>query len=394
MGVFFPLKKVVEQDTSLVGEYAKRFAKLDGVLSVPFTLVISSKVFEQFIVYNNLQNLISEKPISNSDRVSFFTRVSVAFSNARFPQSIVSELKECFELVTLDTTDLTSLTDLAKKTSILSLRRSTDYVDGDTICSGLIHTKDDFIIFLELLKSSYVSLFSPSSVKFRQERGISSFTSAVLLSRLPPIQNCFHAKYSPKKIQVESYVGFLDYSNSVSKDVFDVSVDFLKIEASDIKRQEMVSVFNVETNTPQIKTYVSGSSASQSAPDTTILEIGRLAKRVASVIESDSFSLKATANKSSQPIVVEVNLSSSSFEVVTPEQSSNSLDGFDFEVKDTLESESTKVFIEHIKNFLRTHQQGKCSSSVEMSLRSLDNEVTKESILAALQTCEEIVKEL
>ena len=394
MSVFIPLKKVAGLEAKDVGLYAKEFAKLDSVVNIPFTLVISSSVFDNFIIHNNLQELISKEPKSVSDQISFFSEVSNAFFKAKFPQNIVNELKECFELVTLDTSNLSSLTDLAKKHSIISIHRSTDYLDGDKICSGTIYSKDDFILFLELLKSSYVSLFSPSSIKFRQERKIYSFKTSIVISRLPDTQNCFHSTYTPNKMQIQSYVGFLDYSNQVTKDVFEVGVDFLKIEASNINRQDTVSVFNLETNMPQVKNYVSGSSASQSAPDGAILEIGRLTKRVASVTGLNEFSLKAVSAKTSQPTIIELELSASHFEPVKNIEEENTIEGFEFEVSDDLTSQSTIDFVNGLKDFLNVHSKGRFSANVNLALRSLDNEISKESLDSALQTCQEIFKNL
>lgn len=394
MGIYIPLKKVAELEAKDVGLYAKEFAKLDTVVNIPFTLIISSSVFDNFIIYNNFQELISKEPKSVSDQINFFSELSDAFSKAKFPQNIVSELKECFELVTLDTSNLSSLVDLVKKHSIISIHRSTDYLDGDKICSGTIYSKDDFSLFLELLKSSYLSLFSPSSIRFRQERNISSFKTSIVLSRLPDTQNCFHSTYTPSKMQIQSYVGFLDYNNQVAKDIFEVGVDFLKIEASDINRQDTVSVFNLENNLPQIKNYVSGSSASQSVPDGAILEIGRLTKRVASVTGLKEFSLKAVSAKTSQPTIIELELSSSHLAPVKSEEEENTMEGFELEISDDLSSQSTLNFVNNLKNFLNTHSKGPFSANVNLALRSLDNDITKESIDSALQTCQEIIRNL
>lgn len=397
MGVYVPLKKVVESEPRSVGLYAKQFAKLDGVVNIPFSLVITSRVFDTFVEYNSLQDLISRKPLTNGQRVSFFSEVSKAFSSARFPQRIVDELKECFELVTLDTSNLSSLTELASKSSILSIKRSTSYLDGDTVCPGIIYSKDDFIIFLELIKSCFASLFTPSSVAFRQENNISSFSTAILLSRLPDIHHCFESHYTSSSMQIKSYVGFLDISNVVEKDVFDVAVDFLKITNSNIVRQERVSVFNVEINRPQIKQYVSGSSASQSVPDTIILELGRLSKRIASLIDMTEFSLRAVSAKSSQPTIISLSLSPSTFapvKKIEPVDDSKVVEGFDFAVTDDLSSDSSKEFVSHIKSFLGVHRKGPLSSTIDISLRALDNEVNKESVLAALKTCQEIFSKM
>jgi len=202
------------------------------------------------------------------------------------------------------------------------------------------------------------------------------------------------------------------YLNNIIKDKFKVSVDFLKIESADIKPQTTVTVFNLESNRPQIKQYVSGSSASQSSPDNEILEIGRLNKRIAEVIEMDNFSLKAVSAKTSQPTIISLSLSTPSLSLIQTEPKetthlenptieennipviNDSLIDFDFEVKDDLSSDSTTQLVIELKKFLNKHNKGVLSSSIDIALRSLNNEISKESLNSALQICQEIIKEL
>ena len=412
MNLFYPLKKISELDTQEVGFYAKEVSKLDGVVNLPFSLVISSQIFDEFIKFNNFQELISKSPSEKKEQIELFAKISDSFSNAKFPQRITEELKECFELVTLDTSNLSSLSDIGTKRSIIELKRSTTYEDKEFKSASTIYSKDDFILFLDIVKNLFVGLFTPAAISFRKENNISSFSTAIIISRLPDMYQCFESKFEKDSILIKSYIGFLDFEGSVTKDRFEVTSDFLKIEASNINKQETVAVFNLETNHPQIKAFMSTSASSQSATDNEILEIGRLTKRIAKELGKDNFSLRASRAKNSQPVIIDLNLYP---EKIVPDETTtikknndltddsgfqkeknidNSLEGFEFEIEDDFNSESTKKFIEEIKHFLSVHKTNKLKSNIDLVLRSLDNEISKESVLSALEICHELIKEI
>ncbi len=172
MGCYIGLNKVGDTDIELVGHKAKIYSTLSEFMKVPFSLVITNEAFTEFIKHNNLYELI-QRAISQKDsllQAKSFIQLSDLFRRAVFPQRIVDQLKECFELVTLDTSNLKSLANLAQSHSVIVLRRSTNYEDGDTTCSGNTYTKDDFEGFMNMLKSTYLSLFTPSSISFRQKK--------------------------------------------------------------------------------------------------------------------------------------------------------------------------------------------------------------------------------
>ncbi len=414
MTFFYPLKKLSELDKSEVGLYAKEFAKLERAVNIPFSLVLNYRIFNDFIVHNGLQELVSENPSSDSERVDFFHRISEAFFSANFPSNVVADLKECFELVSLDTTNLSSLTDLAKEQSIISIYRGVDYEDNHSVCPKVLFTKNEFFSFLDFIKSSFISLFCPDSVKYRQEHNIDSFRVGLVISRLPPFQFSFKSTYQPDKIIVDSYLGFIDLTNSVIKNRFFLAKDFLKIEDRDIKRQETVSVFSLEENKPFVKTYISSSSSSQIVPDNVILEIGRLTKRVAESSAFEEFSLTAVSGKNAQPtvlffepkieeqkikeeqdeeqIVEEKNVEEEKDNFNQENSSNNNEEVLNVSVEDIFKSDETIKLVESIKKFLEHNKNNNLSSSIDLVLRSLDNEISFDSINSSLDIIKDILK--
>jgi len=393
MTFFFPLKKLAELENKDVGVYAKEFSKLEGIIKTPFSLVLNYRVFNDFIVFNDLQDLVSESPKTDSERVDLFSRVVDAFKDAKFPQNILIDLKECFELVSLDTSNLSSLTDLAKEQSIISITRSVSYEDYDLVCPKTLFTKNNFFSFLDFIKSSFASLFCPSSIKFRQEQSIDSFTVGLVISRLPPFRFSFNSIFDKDKILIESYVGFIDLYDKVVKNKFVVNEDFLKIEEREIRRQETVSVFNLEDNKSFIKTYIPSGNTSQSVPDNTILEIARLTKRISSLIGKDSFKVLAVSDKNAQPNILSFDFTSDKkpeikSKKIVEDQEETVLP---INLKDPFESENFKQLIVYLKEFLRDHNNGSLRSKVELVLRSLENEVSKDSLKACFDVVLEIL---
>lgn len=389
MGCYLGLDKAAKADTDLVGHKAKVYSELSETMTVPFSLVITNEVFTEFIKHNNLSEII-QRAISKTDidsKVKSFIQLSDLFRRAVFPQRIVNQLKECFELVTLDTSNLKSLANLADSHSVLALKRSTSYEDGDTICSGNTYTKDNFEDFLTILKSTYLSLFTPSSVLFRQRKGIETFGAGIIISRMPNIRTCFEAEFVSDKdtLSVSSHIGFPDSSKTVSRDKFTLAVDFLKILESDISTQETVSIFNLDANAVQVKHY-SAKGSSQSATDQTILEIGRLCKKIKSQIKSEDLSMHFASEKDGKTYLLEVRTP-----VDIPEEKDKDSESLDLDVKDEFQSEETKELVTALSNLLKKHSNKQ--NALDIVIRSLDNEINSQSLSQALLSLNELIKD-
>lgn len=299
MRTYLPLKSALQEDDFVVGVKATILSHLEKELNVPFSLVITSDVFFEFISYNALGERIRpflEGTLRKEEQVGAFAELAEVFEHADFPQQVTHQLRECYELVCLDTNNLNDLT--KSEHHVLSLRRSTSYEDADGVCRGRIVTKNNFESFLKRLKSVYLSAFCPSSIDYRQKKEIKEFSMAVVLTRLPLITTCLESEFDEEanNITVKTYTGFLDYTNTVERDVFTSSIDFLKINSRSVVKQKKVFVFDMDANMPTTKHYMTMSSA-QSASDPLILEVARLTKKVSHFLDKESFHMDFVADK-------------------------------------------------------------------------------------------------
>lgn len=408
MSILIPVKKGLEEPIELVGHKGLLFSHLEESMKLPFSLIISSKVFTEFLSKNGLLNHFSdiEKNIHlNEEMVSLFQEATHRIMNGSFPSTIIDELREGFELASLDTNNPT-----VKKLEILSLRRSTSYVDEDDHIHLAKYTKNEFDDFLRAIKTCFASLYSPSSISQRLKQGISSFNCAIIVSRIPHMETCFESElnYHTNTIKVNSYTGFLDQSKIVPKDSFILSSDFLKVVHTSILRQDIVSIFDVTTNSiRQQKFNVQGSS--QSATEQTILEIGRLTKKIGSQ-SSIGASIKAEfiLDKKGNVICIDAmfkQTESKMHESIKPSFSNNisnnnedkisdinAKTSLDISIKDNITNQETINLIEQLKSFLKENKhKSRFGPSIDIVLRALENETSKDTLLQAINLSKEIV---
>lgn len=397
--MFVPLKTAAEETFSRVGHKAAMLARIQGSVSVPFSLVITDKVFTEFVRYNDLGpelSMVLQHTTGDAhDLVQGFERIAKKFENATFPPNVLSSLKECYELVSLDTKNLDILSSSRKKHSVLLIRRSTSYPDYDLTCTGTTYANEKFEEFLNSLKKSYLSIFSPSSVAYRMKNNIREFSIALIVSRLPNIYNCYEASFSKirKTLNVLSYQGFFDMSRTVMRDSFVLSVEFLKIIDTKIQPQETVAIYDIQKNNVVLTQYTSGGS-SQSAPDQTILEVGRLSKKIRSILDLDEFRIDFTSDKEGELHCVDVWVSTLAqslpdIDVGTEkliEKVQSESETLNIDVKTELNDKETQELIRTLQGILKKSGE----PSAEIILRSLENP-NKEAILQALSSVKEII---
>ncbi len=303
MKTYIPLKTAFQEDDFTVGFKAAILSHLEKEFSVPFSLVLTSDVFFEFISYNTLgeeiRNLI-ETPLPPKDQARAFVKLSHDFEKASFPGKILSSLREAFELLTLDANNLQSLSSSSQPTpSVLSLRRSLNYEDQDDVFSGLVLTRSHFEAFLKAIKSVYLSAFLPSSIQHRREKKIKDFSIAIVISKLPDISSSIEVLFDEDKntILIESYFGFLDPSKKVPRDSIEFAIDFLKVTRRENHRQRIVSVFDMASNRPSTKQYLSLNTSSQSLEEPRALEIARLTKKIQQALQHPRVRLDFATDK-------------------------------------------------------------------------------------------------
>lgn len=410
---FIELKGAKQSSLELVGKKALLLAHLDGVIKLPFSLVLTSEVFGRFVEHNRIGNRITELFVNNKlveEDVYAFKQVSELIGKGTFPPSLAQELQECFELVSLDTTNLESLGD--KPRHILSLRRSLDYVDDDIISPQTVYVRNSFGDFLKAIKTVFVSAFAPSSVASRRKNKVVDFSLGVVVSRLPNVQKTLesHYNYYHNAIDVQSYIGFIDPSKTVPRDRFTIGVDFLRVLRADIKPQELVAVFDAHQNLiRQQKFHPEGSS--QSVTDTLVLEAGRQMKKMVNALQAKELAALFVVDDKEILTCLDVHYlgqskefspSQFSHDSIPKPASENHLDtlpslptgaGLDVQLHDEYNTEATKKFATDLISFLNAHKRGKFGPSIDVVVRALENEATPESVHQGLLMAKEVIED-
>lgn len=384
MGAFVPLKRINEFEAKDVGQKAL----LLGQKSVnnPFSLVITTNVFIEFIHYNKLLEeaniLFSNQESSTENLLRGFNQFTHKVLKGRFPPEISQSLRECFELACLDTQSLDVLQGKKTQPTILSLRRSTTYNDQDIISKGVIYTKEgSYDEFLHALKTIYLSAFTPSSVVSRQKQGVSDFSIAVIVSRLPSYHLCFETAYASeqKKLFVSSFVGFFDKAREIQRDTFDIGVDFLQINNQNIVKQTRVGVFDLQENKPAIKPFDTG--VSQSATQQQVLEIARLTKKIATEFKVPSLMTDMVMDKENKIFLLDIWTS----------QEVNTVPQVQKEIID-VSGQPTSTLQQAIIDFLKEHKNTSYADTINIILRSLETDSSNQTIVQGLLLCKEILE--
>lgn len=404
MSILIPVKKGLEEPVQIVGHKGLLFSHVEEGMRLPFSLIISSKVFEEFLADNGLTTRLREREQNiklNEEMVSLFKEATHEIMSGQFSSKTMEDLRECFELSSLDTSNPNE-----KKLEILAVRRSTDYADEEDHIPTVKYTKNEFDEFLRAIKTCFISLYSPSSIAQRKKQHINNFNCAIIVSRIPSMQTCFESEFSyhQNTIRVNSYMGFLDPAKKVPRDSFILSSDFLKVVHSTIIRQDTVSVFDVLTNSIKQQKFIFNGS-SQSATEQTILEVGRLTKKISNQM-SVGASLKAEflLNKNNEIIFLDTIFKHSSNEenyqkIVKPKEEHKeeffdlkNPTSLDINIKDNFSSEETISFVSELKTFLKANKhKSKFGPSIDIVLRALENEVNKDTLLQAIVVARELV---
>jgi hypothetical protein len=273
--MFVPLKDCLNEDLARIGTRAQTMGQAAVQVPMPFSLVITSELFFGFLDKNGLRRYIDQaKQATTTDmQISLFAQLQEDFLQARFPAELQAQLKECFELVTLDTSNLGKQT----KHCILSVQRSVDYEDRDITTPYLGFSSNEFDKFQDIVKKVFIGCFTPSSIADRLSQSVTDFSCALIIHRLPHFETILETVKNEKEFSVQSYVGFIDPGKGVYRDQFTINPEFLRIASNQVVDQRVVCIFDLERNSVTYKEYPNATG--QTASNHVVLEAGRLTKR-------------------------------------------------------------------------------------------------------------------
>ncbi|MDD3174868.1 MAG: PEP/pyruvate-binding domain-containing protein [Candidatus Nanoarchaeia archaeon] len=401
MSFSIPLKRAIEVDKFTVGQKAINFAVVENYMNIPFSMVITTEAFDEFVTYNQLGPELDwfKKATNLQDKVASFERLVTHFKNSQFPQYVVDALQECYELVSLDTNNLHNLSVKNQSQGLLMLTRSLNQDEDLASTPKTFFTKETFKQFIETIKKTYISAFTPDAV-LQEDSKI-----AVIVSRVPALKTTIETEYdlNKSKIYVRTYYGFPDFSEVVEKDEFIVNGEFLKIEKSGIQSQKRASVFDSTKNMLSVGEFKQENS-SQNVADSVILEVARLTKTIsktmgASFVRARFFAAERIECVDIDCIFGETDFEEKTIEETVVEDSKIDLDSLgvkldSFEKKEKLHENINefefKNFLEALKMFMEKYKSKELASSVPILVRSLE-QPNKNSIHQSLEICKEII---
>ncbi|MGE0793127.1 MAG: PEP/pyruvate-binding domain-containing protein [Candidatus Woesearchaeota archaeon] len=412
MAYCIPLKKTLEFDKSIVGQRAIDFSLIEGEVKIPFSMVITTDVFDEFVKHNQLKPELDcfRNAETINERIHSFERLIISFKNAQFPEHVLDSIRECFELVSLDTNNLNNLSMSYESKNLMTLIRSCNFDDETNILNPIFNTKETFKQFIEAIKKVYMSSFNPSSILSNEPK------IAIIVSRMPELIATIETEYfvSDENIFNQVYLGFPDTYNNVEKDVFVVGSSFLKVNKKSIEKQNRAIVFDSQANTYSIKEF-SESKTSQTTPDGIVLETSRLAKKISRLTNS-SYVKAIFLNKKDEIYCINITtkkepinnmnntlINETIFE--TDEQDKENKEHFDEKTDIILKPEEKKFklidlkkqyefsnFLNSAKAFMLKYQNKQMDAVVPIMFRSLE-EPTKDSLKQTLEICKDIISD-
>ena len=366
--MFVPLQDCGKEDVLQVGYRAKQLSLAATHAKVPFSLVLQSNLMNEFLVNNNLHVFIQQanNATTTDMQIRLFAQFQEELTKARFSEKLQNQLKECFELVCLDTEKLGE----QKKHCILCLQRSTDYEDNDYTTPNFVFSTEKFPTFLNAIKQLVASLFTPASIVDRLQKNVKLFTSGIIITRLPDFNATVEVDYEQRqKLAISSYVGFLDPGKVVHRDEFILGEDFLRINSAQVVDQQGASIFDLDASSVVYKEFPRGKG--QSVPNQIILEVGRLAKRIRESIQGSA--LKGVFVTDGQQVHC-ISLRSRE------------------QTKEHRKTQAREKLAKELIAFFSSHSYPEFASQIRATTQQLHTEITTENLRDALQLSLSIMK--
>ncbi len=300
------LKKVENEDATEVGTLAKLKFKLIDMIAQPFQLILTHQTIEKLFSDADILQEKSQKPESEEGQVELFKQVTEKLQAVQFDPETTSQLREYFELLTLDANNLRSLSQLSEQKSILVISPSLSYERSNKE-QRIFFANNNFYQFIETIKSILASIFTPQAIKERKEQNITSWNVALLAYKLPELQTCIEVTRNKEESVIKTYVGFPDIRKEVQKDTFKVSGLIPQITHRTIVQQKEVCIFNMEQNQVISKAYYQQSSPTQNVTDQDVLEAVRLTNKISKLHEQEILSTLFIKSKQGSLLLLDVN---------------------------------------------------------------------------------------
>lgn len=255
-------------------------------MPVPLSFVIPNHVFEDFVSQSKLLvklNRISDAAFPIQDVEKEYSEVKSLFSETEFSTEVVECLREAYEALSVSGSAALARDLLEEKEPVVNVLVSPDYLLPDDFVSGVLINIKGFQEFLDAVKSAWLSLFTPKSILWRRKLGVKDFVIGLVVQRFVDSDAVVEASsksiIGDYEIEVKSYLGLLDVTNSLHKDEHAVAKEFLKVTSGRIGNQEFIIKRGVNSGT-LIKKKLGNRASEQKLTEKQVAEAARLTKRI------------------------------------------------------------------------------------------------------------------
>lgn len=291
MNNILTLSSIDDSDMPKVGQRAVDLSKIHKAkMNAPISFVIPNIIYHEFIEQNNLSREVRDAlntPDKNEDDYAdIYARIKTRFEYATVPKEFHEELLEAYE--TLNGSAINAQALLSEDEPVVNLIISPSYAMKAEGFTGVLLNIHGFENFLNSVKSSWLSLYTPEHLKRRDREKITDFTCGIIVQKFIMAETTTDAfSKSPAgeyEISLSSYFGLPDITGRISRDNYAVSRETFGIESQKINLQEHILLANSKSGT-LIKRSLGRKGSPQKVADKNIFELARLVEKLSSCIE-------------------------------------------------------------------------------------------------------------
>jgi len=289
MPYILTLNNITSSDLHKIGYRALDLATVfQARYKTPLSFVVPNVVFDEFMMQTKLGLEVSKILLNisydnDSSLKLAYQKIKELFSVASIPEEFLEPLKEAYNTLAIKGDSNFAQDLLSEEEPTVSMITSPDYLTGTEDMKGILMNINGFDAFLDGLKSSWLSMYSPEALVSRNRKELKEFNVGVIVQKMIKADySCEAYSKGPLgdyEITVRAYIGLPDILKQSSKDVFSVSREFLKIESSRKARQEY-KVMCSDSPNKLLKRDLGNRGVGQKLSDKEILEVARLTKRM------------------------------------------------------------------------------------------------------------------
>ncbi|MDD9953250.1 MAG: hypothetical protein OXR66_02860 [Candidatus Woesearchaeota archaeon] len=236
------LSTVQENELGLVGQRALDLALLtEHKVPIPHSFVVLTSAFAKLVEENDLRKRIDFllSHIEGAEGLqNVYTSVRKAVTTAELPEGLQQELQEMYDSISTPGVGLSS------KQLPVRLILSTNWVEDAESNDSVIQDVHGFEEFMTALRELWAFTYHPSQLSRRMKEGFNekllhvAVLAQVMEKPLSSVHTYSAMPQDDEKIYLQTYYGYPDLRERVTKDYYAVGKDSLHIVLRELKEQK------------------------------------------------------------------------------------------------------------------------------------------------------------